>query len=161
VAHDNTTNGDPLDAVCQDLVNRIERIDEEIKALRGDRTDLVNDLLEKSGRTRASLTNILKERKAARSLVHATYTDMDWWRITLKMRDPLLPPDEDDDEAGLNQPETDANGAESEPASEPTTEDDGLSLEISADAEDAPAEDDVGPRLLPPPVGDAAQTTLN
>lgn len=83
------------------LVDRLERLDEEKRALAADFNDVLNSGAESVGLSKAAIRNILRERRKGRGEVHALYSEMDIIRRALKMRDPLLPIDEDDDSPGV------------------------------------------------------------
>jgi uncharacterized protein (UPF0335 family) len=96
------------------FIDRLERLDEEKRALGKDFTDLLEDAASSTGFSKVSFRNILRERRKSRHEVHATYVELVAIRRALKMRDPLLPPEEDDDSPGT-MPERSAGATNGEP----------------------------------------------
>lgn len=85
----------------ESIVDRLERLDEERRALQADFKDVLDAGAEATGLSKAAFRNILRERRKSRQDMHALYSDMDAIRRALKMPDPLLPVDEDDDSPGV------------------------------------------------------------
>ena len=110
-----TTVGHNSQSLIESAVDRLERLDEERRALAADFKDVLDEAASTTGLSKAAFRNILRERRRSRSEVHAVYTDMDAIRRALKMKDPLLPPDEDDDSPGVT------NGATARSDDEPIT----------------------------------------
>lgn len=88
-------------AAVQDFVDRLERLDEERRALAGDLKDLLEKAASSTGFAKASFRNLLRERRKSRGEVHATYVELAAMRRALGMRDPLEPPDEDEEPGTL------------------------------------------------------------
>jgi uncharacterized protein (UPF0335 family) len=94
-------NNDGVEGEIAGYVDRLERLDEEKRALGKDFTDLLEEAAGSTGFAKSSFRNILRERRKSRAEIHATYVEMDALRRALKMRDPLLPIEEDDDAPGV------------------------------------------------------------
>ncbi|MFL5063424.1 MAG: GapR family DNA-binding domain-containing protein [Xanthobacteraceae bacterium] len=91
-----TTTGHNSEGMIESYVDRLERLDEERRALASDMKDLMDEAASSTGFSKVSFRNILKERRKSRAEVHATYVEMDAIRRALRMRDPLEPPEEDE-----------------------------------------------------------------
>lgn len=102
MTHDPKHNGGQ-DGEIKSIVDRLERLDEERRALASDMKDVLDAGSEATGISKAAFRNILRERRRTRSEVHATYSDMDKIRVALRMRDPLDPLDDDESPGLMNE----------------------------------------------------------
>lgn len=86
-------------AEATQYIERLENLIQERKDLAADFKDVLEEAAGKLGLSKAAIKNVLKERTRDRVEVHITYRDMDKLRAALKMPDPLLADDDDDDGA--------------------------------------------------------------
>lgn len=80
----------------QSFIDRLERLDEEIDGLKGDRADLLKEAASATGFAKVSYNNVVRERRKSRGEVHATYVEMAAIRRAIGQPDPLLPIEDDE-----------------------------------------------------------------